>query len=319
MSKHRILITGASGFVGQYLQKELQSRALEDDIALFPSSHINLNKLSADITDYNQVSSLIHHCKPTAIIHLAAIAAPHIAQENYRLAFDVNVTGTINITQAILKHSPETRLIYASSSACYGRSFLNMPATGIEEDAPLQPYNIYSSTKMSADILLQQLHQQGLKVVCFRPFNHTGAGQKDIYVAAAFAKQIAAITLKKQQPVIEVGNITTKRDFLDVRDVVRAYADAALSDDNLIHGEAYNLSTGKPLQIQTILQKLAHFCPERIEIQINKERWREADIQIASGNPKKVKTAMNWQPEINISQTLSNLYDDWLRILRSHS
>ncbi|WP_374829635.1 GDP-mannose 4,6-dehydratase [Paenochrobactrum pullorum] len=317
MSKHRILITGASGFVGQYLQKELQTRALEDDIALFPSSHMNSNELSADITDYAQVLSLIHHCQPTAIIHLAAIAAPQIAQANYRLAFDVNVAGTINIAQAILNLSPETKLIHAGSSECYGRSFMDMSATGIEESAPLQPQNIYSTTKMAADILLQQLHHQGLRAVRFRPFNHTGAGQADLYVASAFAKQIAAITLKQQQPVIKVGNLEPKRDFLDVRDIVRAYADAAISDDNSLNGEAYNLSTGRPIQIQTILQELIHFCPERVEISVDKTRWREADIHIVSGNPQKVKKTLNWQAEINLSETLSHLYEDWLRILRS--
>lgn len=317
MHKHRILITGASGFAGQYLQKELQARTQGEDITIFPSSQVNSNELSADITDYAQVFSLVHHCKPTAIIHLAAIATPALAQDNYRLAFDVNVTGTINIAQAILNLSPETKLIYAGSSESYGRSFTEMPVTGIEETAPLQPQNIYGATKMAADILLQQLYDKGLRAVRFRPFNHTGAGQADLYVASAFAKQIAAITLKQQAPIIKVGNLEPKRDFLDVRDIVRAYADAALSTDSSMDGQAYNLSTGKPVQIQTILHKLIQFCPEKIDILIDETRWRKTDIPVASGNPHKVKQALNWAPQIDLSDSLASLYDDWLHILRS--
>lgn len=319
MHQHRILITGASGFAGRYLQKELQRRASDENITIFPSSHVNSNELSADITDYQQIFSLIHHCKPTAIIHLAAIAAPGIAQENYRQALDVNVNGTINIAQAILNLSPPTKLIYVSSSEVYGRSFVDMPDGGVDETAPLQPQNIYGTTKMTADLLLGQLHDKGLKAVRFRPFNHTGAGQEDLYVASAFAKQIAAITLKQQPPVIMVGNLEPKRDFLDVRDIVRAYADAALSTNTKSDGEAYNLSTGKPVQIQTILHKLIQFCPEKVDIVIDETRWRETDIAVASGNPQKANKELHWQPEYGLSDTLAGLYDDWLRILRNQS
>lgn len=319
MSQHRILITGANGFAGQYLQKELQNRARNEDIIIFPSGHENSGALSADITDYAQVINLVQYCKPSAIIHLAALASPQTAQDDYRLAFDVNVTGTINIAQAILSFSPETKLIYAGSSESYGRSFIEMPVNGVEETAPLQPLNIYGTTKTAADTLLGQLRNKGLRAVRFRPFNHTGAGQADLYVASAFAKQVAAITLKQQKPVIKVGNLEPKRDFLDVRDIVRAYAEAATTVDDTIEGEAYNLSTGNPIKIQSILQQLIQFCPEAVDIVLDDDRWRETDIPVASGNPDKIKQALNWQPEIDFNDSLADLYEDWLRILRNQN
>lgn len=319
MSQHRILITGANGFAGQYLQKELQNRARNEDIIIFPSGHENSGTLSADITDYAHVINLVQHCKPSAIIHLAALASPQTAQDDYRLAFDVNVTGTINIAQAILSCSPETKLIYAGSSESYGRSFIKMPVKGVEETAPLQPLNIYGTTKTAADTLLGQLKNKRLRAVRFRPFNHTGAGQADLYVASAFAKQVAAITLKQQKPVIKVGNLEPKRDFLDVGDIVRAYAEAATTVDDTIEGEAYNLSTGNPIKIQSILQQLIQFCPEAVDIVLDDDRWRETDIPVASGNPDKIKQALNWQPEIDFNDSLADLYEDWLRILRNQN
>ena len=127
-----------------------------------------------------------------------------------------------------------------------GDPLSNSGGTPLDEDSALRPLSVYGSTKAAADLLVEQLSNEGLNAICFRPFNHTGPGQSDGYVVPAFAKQIAEIAAGLRPPVIEVGNLLTQKDFIDVRDVVRAYADAAMIDIPHAVGRAFNLASGRP-------------------------------------------------------------------------
>ncbi|NTH65957.1 NAD-dependent epimerase/dehydratase family protein [Agrobacterium rhizogenes] len=318
--EHRILITGASGFVGAWLQRELHERRLKQDpnLVVLTAGQGDASDWKTDIADRGQVMTLIRDCRPTAIIHLAAIAAPADARKMPQRAWDVNFQGTMNLAYATMEFTPESRFIFVGSSEAYGASFIDAASAPVKESAALKPMNVYGATKAAADVLVGQLAHDGLKSIRFRPFNHTGPGQTDAYVVSAFAKQLAEISVGAKPPRISVGNLSASRDFLDVRDVVRAYADAALIEDvSQSLGGVFNLSSGRSVQIQSILDMLIQLSGLKVDVEIDPQRLRGPEIVAALGDNDAALKAFGWKPEIELSRTLGDVLDDWkIRVAR---
>ncbi|MBW9114860.1 GDP-mannose 4,6-dehydratase [Rhizobium cauense] len=310
----RILVTGANGFVGTWLQRELDRRDRDGqcNVSVITIGHGSASDRTTDITDRQQVSDLIRDCGPSAIIHLAAIAAPAEARRTPERAWDVNFRGTMNLAYATLEHSPESRFIFVGSSEAYGASFNDAAGTPVSEDRPLKPMTVYGATKAAAEILVGQLAHEGLKAICFRPFNHTGPGQTDTYVVAAFARQLAEISEGAKPPRMEVGNLSGYRDFLDVRDVVRAYADSALMEVlPEAFGKSYNLSSGRPTQIRSILDTLIDLSGLSVDVEIDPQRLRGPEVKVASGDSAAAFKTFGWRPAIDLPQTLEDVLKDW--------
>ena len=312
--QHRVLITGATGFVGGWLQKELAARS--DDIEIVAAGYGSGSTISLDLANYRGLVDLIERCRPTAVVHLAAIAAPMEAGDAPRRAWAVNADGTANIAWATLEAAPDARFVFAGSSEVYGSSFVEAAGAPITETASLQPTNIYGATKAAADILVGQMAHDGLKSIRFRPFNHAGPGQTDAFVVPAFARQLAEIAAGNRPAVISVGNLSAKRDFLDVRDVVRAYADAALLDRPETVGRVFNLASGIGRSIEDILSRLIAVSGQSVSVEVDPERFRAVDVPAATGSAEAI-AQHGWRPEIDFDRTLADVFADWQRIVRS--
>lgn len=306
--KHRILITGASGFVGSALLHVLEHRSCE----VFAFGHGEGQRNVIDLLDRDAVDTAVREVQPTSIIHLAAVAAPSDARNAPRHAWNVNFTGTMNLAESVMRHAPKARFVYIGSSEAYGASFASV-AGPLTEAAPLQPMTVYGATKAAADLMIGQMSYNGLRAIRFRPFNHTGPGQSGAYVVSDFARQVAEILRGKGEPVIYVGNLEAKRDFLDVRDVVRAYVIAAIGDSETGPDCVYNIASGHARRIRDILDALIAQSGIGIEVRADPERLRPNEIPLASGDASKARERLNWTPLVPFEQTIADVLEYWRR------
>lgn len=308
---HRILVTGASGFVGTALLQLLERE--HAGCKVFELGHGEGRRNPIDLRDRETIDDAIREIQPTALVHLAAVAAPSDARNAPRHAWDVNVTGTMNLAESVMRHAPEARFVYVGSSEAYGASFQDA-AGPLTENAPLRPVNVYGATKAAADLMIGQMSYDGLRAIRFRPFNHTGPGQSDTYVVSDFARQVAEIMSGKRDPVIHVGNLEAERDFLDVRDVVRAYATAAVQDLETGPDCVYNIASGRPRRIRDILDALIAQSGMAIEVREDPAKLRPNEIPAAYGDASKARERLNWVPLVPFEQTLADVLGYWRRM-----
>ena len=294
----RILVTGAAGFVGLHLQAEL-ARA-------FPKSEIVAG--SADVSDLAAVQHEIARLQPGACIHLAAISAVASAQSDPILAWRVNLGGTLNVARALMA-VPGSTLIYASTADAYGVSFNS--GTALTEAAALNPANTYGATKAAADLALGAMAREGLHAIRVRPFNHTGPGQSANFAVPAFACQIARISAGYQPPVLDVGSLDARRDFLDVRDVCRAYAACLQNRDDLPAGTVLNIASGVQRRIGDVLAEMLEVAGVDAEIRVDPARLRPSEIPIAAGDASLARRVLKWAPHTAWRQTLADVLADW--------
>ncbi|RWE78165.1 GDP-mannose 4,6-dehydratase [Mesorhizobium sp.] len=312
---HRIIVTGASGFVGTALLQLLEREHAGCEVFAFGHGEGQRNPI--DLRDRDAVDGAVREIQPVALVHLAAVAAPSDARNDPRHAWDVNVTGTMNLAESVMRQAPEARFVYVGSSEAYGASFQGA-AGPLTENTPLRPVNVYGATKAAADLVIGQMSYDGLRAIRFRPFNHTGPGQSDTYVVADFARQVAEIMSGKREPVIHVGNLEAERDFLDVRDVVRAYAIAAIRDFETGPDCVYNIASGRPRRIRDILDQLVSQSGIGIEVREDPGKFRPNEIPIACGDASKARERLNWMPLLPFEQTLADVLGYWRRICSSH-
>ncbi|HUN40910.1 MAG TPA: GDP-mannose 4,6-dehydratase [Acetobacteraceae bacterium] len=295
----RILVTGASGFVGGHLLPRLA--------AAYPGAEVLTPEF--DVRDRAAVLAAIGESQADVCVHLAGQAAVAAAQQDSDSAWQVNLHGTLHVAQAILQCLPQCRLVHISSADAYGSSFRD--GAQLSEDAPLAPMNTYGATKAAADLALGSMVGQGLRVIRLRPVNHTGPGQTPSFVVPAFARQVARIAAGLQEPRLEVGNIETLRDFLDVRDVCAAYCACAGSGDSLKPGTILNIASGQPRRIRDILTALLQLAGITADIQIDQSRVRADDLPVTAVDASRAHDLLQWEPAIAWEQTLQDVLNDW--------
>lgn len=309
---NRIVVTGASGFVGTHTTEALLSYAKGNPVDVIRVGRESSCDIQVEIRDKASCVRMLRDTSPTSVIHLAAIAAPAEAKGNPTVAWSVNFEGTVNIASSILEYNPDCRLIFAGSSEVYGASFNNPEL--LTEETPLQPMTLYGATKAAADVALGQMYYDGLRSVRFRPFNHSGPGQSTSYVLPAFASQVARIITGKSEPVVEVGNLCAIRDFLHVEDVVSAYVTAATSASRQIDGRVFNLSSEQPVSIDFILRKLIALSNMEITVIESPMQKRGLEIARATASSRAAREVLGWSPRHNIDCLIEDVLKYWIDI-----
>jgi GDP-4-dehydro-6-deoxy-D-mannose reductase len=220
------------------------------------------------------------------------------------LVFNVNTQGTLNLLEAFRAEAPEARLLVVSSAEVYGR---DKSDRAVREDDELHPDNLYAVSKVAADLAtLLYARQYGMHVMTARPQNHIGPGQNHSFVVSSFAEQLARMARKEVPAILRVGNLDSKRDFTDVRDVVRAYR---LIVERGQPGMAYNIASGQNVPIMDLLQALCAIAGVEPSVEIDPERYRPTDdpplLDIS-----RICEHTGWRPEIHIRDSLKDIYDD---------
>jgi len=307
----KVFISGATGFVGRHLIDLLSSPEYEIYGTSFPEKPEagtgEKNIFYLDIRSEKEVFEAIKRTQPDWVFHLAAVSNVKLSWEKRRETLETNLMGTFYIFEAVRKFSPQARVLFVSSSDVYG--VLSPNEKAMKEEDSSHVVNPYAFTKVSGEILSEFYAQiENLAIVIVRPFPHTGPGQSPDFVCSDWAYQIARIEKGLAEPVIKVGNLSVKRDFIDVRDAVRAYV---LLMEKGRRGEVYNVCSGKAVSLKEILSIFLSFSLQKIEDQVDSRKFRKADIPLLLGDNQKIREETSWKPEIPLKQSLLDLLEYW--------
>jgi len=292
----RALVTGAAGFVGRHLVTHLE--AMGDTV-------VGVDRADGpDLLDAPGLDRFVAEAAPDALYHLAGWSDVGGSWREPVATFETNANGTLNLLLACRDRA--LRVLSISSADVYGRVSLDeLPLT---EDAELRPVTPYAVSKVASDFLGVQAHLgYDLDVVRVRAFNHLGPGQTNRFVAPAIAERIARNEFDGTE-VVPVGNLTPRRDFTDVRDVVRAYRLLMTHGEA---GEAYNVCSGADLAISELADLLVGMARRPMRLEEDPSLQRPVEIPVLRGDPTKIHKATGWEPEIPISSTLADLLAEW--------
>ncbi len=314
----RVLITGITGFAGSHLAEYVLSRHPGTDVfgtMRWRSRTENIRSIESkvelvecDLRDLSSVKGLIEKVRPERIFHLAAQSFVPSSWNAPAESLTTNIIGQLNIFEAVRAAAIDPWIQIACSSEEYG--LVHEDETPIKETNPLRPLSPYAVSKVGQDYLGYQYFKSfGTKVVRTRGFNHDGPRRGDVFVSSNFAKQLASIEKGKKPPVIHVGNLEARRDFTDVRDIVRGYWLAL--DGGCEPGEAYNLCSGKDYSIQKVLDLLIEMSGLEVEVREDPARLRPSDVPVLLGDASKFHAATGWEPKIPYEKTLSDMLEYW--------
>ncbi|MGC8465331.1 MAG: GDP-mannose 4,6-dehydratase [Acidimicrobiales bacterium] len=301
----RALVVGSSGFVGTYLVQHL--RAMGDDVVTLD------DKL--DITDRNELwRNLSAVGDLDVVFHLAAQSDVGRSWTESQLTYNVNILGTANLCDAIVELSPRARFVFISSSEVYGA-----PLSGelpLKESSPLRPVTPYAASKAAAEMICRQAHfGSGLDVVIARSFNHTGPGQRSDFVVSGLAQRVAhALLLNPERGVVRVGTMSSRRDFTDVRDVVRAYR---LLGTEALTGDTFNVCSGRSHAISEIAEILSRSAAGEVAFEVDQALVRPVEVEEVVGSFELLNRQTGWRPEITFEATVQSLLQHWQAVLES--
>jgi GDP-4-dehydro-6-deoxy-D-mannose reductase len=312
----KALITGITGFVGSHLAEHLLAEGVEvfgaarwrsdkDNIAHLGSK---IKLVECDINDASSVKQIMSDVKPSRIYHLAGQSSVAASWNSPSETINTNVIGQINILEAVRMICPDTRVHIPGSSEEYG--YVEEKELPLTETSQLRPLSPYGVSKVAQDLLgYQYFKSHGLFVVRTRAFNHTGPRHGDIFVTSSFAKQAALIEKGLAEPVIKTGNLDAKRDYSDVRDIVRGYGLALAKGRS---GEVYNICSGRAVSIKEILDIILSFTSKKIKVEQDPSRLRPSDIPVTVGDHSKFSQKTGWKPGIPLEKTLRDIFDHWI-------
>lgn len=301
----RVLIFGAGGFVGSYLAREF----IEHGYKVFGSDKVHsvilpseVDFKAADLMDSEAVEKIVNMFNPDIIVNLAAISSVGASWNIPQLTMQVNVVGALNIMEAARKSVKKPKILFVGSSEEYIISDFPM-----NEERQLNASNPYGISKVTQEQFAKLYKEQyGLKIYCVRPFNHTGVGQRDSFVLPSFCKQVAEIEKSGNSGKIKVGNLTVKRDFSHVKDIVRAYRMIVESENcDLI----YNVGSGTAYSLEDMLQYIIKMSSQKIKVEIDHSRFRPTDQPMICCDYNLIKTELGWEPRYTVFDALKEMLE----------
>ena len=303
----KCLITGSTGFVGKYLREEIKDKFNEIYGIGFNTKHnSNLyNKFfQIDISDYNLVKEVIQVLKPDTVFHLAGQSFIPAAEQNPKKSEALIVNGTKYLLESLYKLKKKVNFIYISSCLIYGNQ-TNMP---IKETTNPTVNNHYSKLKLLAEKQCLSYKNSNLNVLIARPFNHIGIGQKDYFLIPTLCKQVIS-AIKNKTYRLKLGNINVSRDFLDVKDVVKAYK---IIEEKGEPFQIYNICSSKEFSIEDIVNIFKKITNINFKIEVENERIRENESIRSVGDNTKLQS-LGWQSYYNLEDSIEEIYKDYLK------
>jgi GDP-4-dehydro-6-deoxy-D-mannose reductase len=299
------LITGAAGFAGSHLIDHLLEVIPRVHAwgAPPPDRHADgrVAWTEVDVLDRHAVRAAIAAARPSAIYHCAGAANVQAAWQGSARALEVNAIGTLNVLDAVSAAGLDCPVLITGSALVYRHS-----TDALTEEAPLAPAGPYAVSKLAQEMIAQRTGTA--PVLLARSFNHAGPRQSDAYVTSSFARQIAEIEAGIREPVIKVGNLDSRRDLTDVRDVVRAYR---LMVEKGVSRRPYNVCSGVAHKVRDVLDWLVARSRVPVDVEVDPSRLRPSDNPIVLGSYRRLEAETGWRPEIPIEKTLTDLLDYW--------
>lgn len=302
--KKNVLLIGGAGFAGRHM-----ANLLADDYQVFAHGR------QVDVRDIDALKQAVAVSKPDLVVNFASITTVRESFSDPRATYDIAFNGMLNLLTVLKEVAFTGRVLSVSSSEVYGHPRPEeLPLT---ESSSLRPMSPYSVAKLAAEFLCHQWWQsEGMEIMIARPFTHIGPWQSDRFAIANFSRQVAEIMLERREPVIYVGDLSTTRDFTDVRDTVRAYRSILESGGA---GEVYNVCTGVETSLHEMLDRLIAKAGVVIHVEIDTAVQRTTEQRRLLGSYAKLEKATHWQPRIDLEQTLTDTLEDWLKVLQCTS
>jgi GDP-4-dehydro-6-deoxy-D-mannose reductase len=262
-----------------------------------------------DLLDRERVTQLVREVQPQWVFHLAALSSPAASWDDPATTIATNAGLEANLLAELVKQKPMPRVVVVGSADEYGRPV--GAARRLNEATPLRPLTPYGVSKVTQDLLALQYHlSHGLAAIRMRPFNHAGPRQAPHFAVASFAQQIARIELGKQPPILKVGNLESRRDFTDVRDIVRAYLLAAEKGKP---GDVYNVGSGTASRLRDIVSLLLKMTRTKITLEVDPARKHAVEADVYVCDARRFQRLTGWRPRIGLERMLRDTLDDWRR------
>lgn len=304
----KILIFGVSGFAGRYMAKEMVDNGYNvygTDLVENPTLPRELTFKKADIMNASEVEEVVLSVKPDAVINLAAINSVGESWNNVMRTISVNISGALNILEAVRKCTPIPKILFVGSSEEYESTFDN-----ITEDMKLNSNNPYGVSTITQDYLMEIYKEHyGMECYYVRPFNQVGVGQKSNSALSSFCKQVADIEKSGKNGIVEVGNLNVERDYTDIRDIVRAYRMILESDSS---ATVYNIGSGITYSMKELLEYIISLSSQHIDVVVNTELIRPIDSERICCDYSKINRELGWEPKYAVKDTLKSMYEEYM-------
>lgn len=308
----KVLVTGGTGFAGRHLVEILEARGHECAFTFTSGGDAGPRSFRLALPDENRCLDVVRESRPDAVVHLAGISFVPDAEKSPLAAFAVNTDGTQGLLRAVHRFDPEgrVRFVFASTAQVYdAHPDAGAGDVSLSEGSSLGPRNTYARTKLAAELAVEVIGSAARRPsIIFRPFNHAGPGQRDVFAISNFARQVARIERGQSPAVLETGNLGVSRDFCDVRDIAEAYALAA---EGAVPPGVYNLASGRATPLDAVVEILRRLSTRPFDVRVREDRLRDGEAVSLRGEARKMLSACGWQPKVPMEASVLDVLNWW--------